>query len=262
MPNNIANTSLWFEADVYVAASLATADPADASAAFGAGWTQIGLLEGADGFAHSRNSDTTKFYGWGDVLAKISRRKHESMVKFTVLEDNASTRALIWPGSTYPNLVVPAPANIKMAFETRDSAGKVVRYITANYAQVDVDGDITMAEDDLSKVTLVASIFPTDAKVIWKYLDKPSISSIAITALTLALSLSGAVIKKLVATATYSDSSTGDVSDSVAWTSSVPAKATVATGGFVTGLTTGATNVSCTLGGVTSTAPSVVTVSS
>ena len=77
--------------------------------------------------------------------------------------------------------------------------------------------------------------------------------------MSLALSLAGAITKPLVATATYSDSTTGVISAQATWLSATPAKATVAYG-YVTGVATGTSSISCTYGGVTSTAPSVATV--
>src|SRR5450756_2772371 len=155
--------------------------------------------------------------------------------KRQVLEDNVATRSLIWPGSSATEIKVPVPVNILIAFETR-TGGKVRRLISANYAQVDVDGSIKDSEEDLTKATLVASIFPTTASpgVLFNRQAVPTIASIAITPLTLALSLAGANVKPLVATATYSDSTTGVISAQAAWLSATPAKATV-DGRYVTG---------------------------
>jgi len=61
---------------------------------------------------------------------------------------------------------VPRPERIKLAFETRE--GDIVkRLITAQYAEVDVDGDITENETDLTAYPLVATIFPTSGKVLF-----------------------------------------------------------------------------------------------
>jgi len=261
MSGDTANVSIWADADVYVAA-LGAALPADASAAFSNAWTLVGLLDGDQGFDESHDQDVKEHYAWGGVLAGISRSKFKATVKWTVLEDNVATRALIWPGSTATSTVVPVPADILLAFETR-SGGKVHRKIVSYKAQVSVDGSIKYNETDLASVSLVATIFPNPStKEIFVEQGKPAVSSIALTPLTLALTTGQN--KFVVATATYSDNTTGVVSAQALWTSSAPTKATVvasSAGGVVTWVATGTANVTCTFGGVTSTAPCVVTCS-
>jgi len=180
-------------------------------------------------------------------------------VKFTVLEDNVTTRALIWPGSSAGSIIVPRPADVMIALETR-TGGKVHRLITRSRAQVEVDGNITANETDMAAVGLKATIYPDSGGVLWDEQGKPTITSIALTPLTLALTTG--LNKFVQAVATYSDATTGNVSAQALWTSSAPTKATVvpsSAGGVVSWVAAGATNVSCSYGGVTSTAPCVVT---
>lgn len=258
MSGDTTNVNIWAFAQVWVA-SLGTALPADVNAAFPAGWAEVGLLDGDQGFEEDRSEDVKKHFAWGNILCAITRSKFEHTKKFTVLEDNPTTRSLIWPGSTATSTIVPVPIDQLIAFVTT-TGGKTRRKIASYKAQVDVDGKVSVNETDLASVDLIATIFPDPTtKEIYVEQGKPSIVSIALTPLTLALSLAGSFIKTVVATATYSDASTGNVSSSVTWSSSAPAKATVSAG-YVTGLTTGTTNVSCSYGGVTSTAPCVVTV--
>lgn len=259
MTGTTANASVWANADVYIA-PVGTAIPADESTAFGAGWDQVGLLDGSAGFEYSRSEDKKDYYAWGGILVKTSRKNHKSMYKFTALEDNAITRSLVWPGSTATEISVPVVADLMIAFETT-SGGKVKRMISRNYVQVDLNGAIKDGEDDLTARTFDVAVYPDDAGVLFDVQSAPDIASIAITALTLALSLSGKVIGKLVATATYTDATSGDISSKANWISATPAKATVSAG-YVTAVATGTSSVSANLGGVTSTAPSVVTVSS
>lgn len=258
MSGTPANASVWADADVYIA-TIGTALPADTSTPFSGSWSLVGLLDGGDGFEESRSEDKKDHYAWGGILVATTRKNFKLTKKFSVLEDNVATRSLIWPGSSATSIIVPKPANILIAFETR-TGGKVKRLISANYAQVDVAGGIKDGEEDLTKVQLEATIFPTAGGVLFTRQAVPDIVSIAITPLTLALSLAGANIKPLTATATYSDASTGVISSQATWTSASPAKATV-DDHYVTGVATGTSNVSCSYGGVTSTAPCVVTVS-
>ena len=259
MAGTAANASVWAYADVYIA-PIGTALPADVSTPFSGSWTAVGLLDGGDGFEESRSVDIKDHSAWGYGPIAKSRKNFKLEKKFSLLEDNAATRSLIWPGSTASSIVVPTPIPMLVAFETR-SGGKVLRYISANYAIIDVDGGIKDSEEDLTKRTMVATIYPTTATpgVLFVRQSVPDVASIAITALTLALSLAGAKIKTLVATATYTDASTGVITDQANWTTSDATKATVSRG-YVTGIAVGTANISANYGGVTATAPSVATV--
>jgi hypothetical protein len=259
MSGTPANASVWADADVYIATDLAAALPADAATPFSGAWSLVGLLDGGDGIEESRDQDVKDHYAWGGILVATTRKNFKLTKKFSVLEDNITTRSLIWPGSTASTIVVPKPTPIKIAFETRQ-AGKVRRLISRNYAMVDVDGSIKEGEEDLTKASLAATIFPDAAGVLFDVQGKPTVVSLAIAPLTLALSLAGANVKPLTATATYSDATTGNVSASAMWASATPAKATV-DGRYVTGVATGTSNVTATFGGVSAAAPSVVTVS-
>lgn len=258
MANDPTNVALYDNADVYVA-PLGSPIPADAATAFSGAWSLAGIVDGDTGMALAYSADKTNYHMWNGLLGKIGRKNELMQFKFTVVEDNATTRAIIWAGSGAGVISRRTPANIMLGFELREG-GKVKRFVTTQYAQVDIDGDITMGNADPTKYGLVATIFPNASGEYFKEQSKPTISSIAITALTLALSLAGKKTDKLVATATYSDATTADVSAQVLWNSATPAKATVESPGYVTGVATGTSNITCTLGGVTSTAPSVVTV--
>lgn len=260
MTGTAANASVWADADVYIA-PIGSTVPADTSTPFNGSWSLLGYLDGGDGIEEARSVETKDHHAWGGALIAQSRGKFKLEVKFSVLEDNTATRSLIWPGSSATEIVVPTPTPMLIAFETR-SGGKVLRRITANYATVDVDGGIKDSEEDLTKRTLVATIFPTSADpgVLFVRQSVPAIVSIALTPLTLALSLAGAKIKLVTATATYSDATTGNITDQASWATSDSAKATVSHG-YVTGVLAGTSNITCTYGGVTSTAPCVATVS-
>lgn len=251
MAGDPTKANLWTNADVYVA-PLGTANPATVSTPFGVGWGLVGLLDGDDGLPESRDEDVDDKFAWGGILVRTSRKNFKLTKKFSALEDNTTTRSLIWPGSSDTQIVVPRPVPVKVAFEVRDpGTGKVERLITRNYGIVSVDGDRDINETDLTKVSLMAVIYP-DASTVPVLFDRqaaPTITSLAVAPSTLALSVGGA--KKVTATATYSDASTSDVTALAAWSSSVPAKATVEYG-YVTGVAAGTSNVTATYGGQTS----------
>lgn len=258
MANNPDNVLLSDDIDFYIA-PLGSPIPADVSTAFSGAWQLAGIIDPEAALTLAHSADKTNHFDWAGNLYKIGRKNGLVEVKLSVVEDNAVTRAIIWPGSGAGVIGRRVPANIMLGYELSEG-GKIKRYITTRYAQIDIDGDITMGNSDPTKYPLVATIFPDSTGEWFKEQSKPAISSIAITPITLALSLAGAITKKLVATATYSDATTADVSALVLWNSATPAKATVESPGYVTGVTIGTSNVTCTLGGVSSAAASVVTV--
>lgn len=161
-------THLWDGADVfYTPYPLGTVTiPADADTAFSAEWKQCGVLDGDAGFKYSRSEDKKDFYGWGGILLRTSRTHFKQTMTFRVMEDNDETRALVWPGSSATALNVPKPAQVVLALETRDGAN-VKRLITALYAQVELNADVTDSEADITGYELLATIFPTGAGQIW-----------------------------------------------------------------------------------------------
>ncbi|GGJ86783.1 hypothetical protein GCM10011583_17930 [Streptomyces camponoticapitis] len=165
MAGDPTNASLWTDADVYVGPLSAT-NPATVDDPFSVDWGLVGLLDGDEGYTESRDEDKDDKYAWGGILVRTSRAHFKLTKSFTALEDNETTRSLIWPGSTETEIIVPRPAQIKMAFETREG-DKVKRLITAQYAEVDLDGDVQENETDLTAYSLVATIFPTSGKVLF-----------------------------------------------------------------------------------------------
>jgi hypothetical protein len=159
------NASLWTDADVYVG-PLTAADPLTVDDPFPAEWGLVGLLDGDEGFTESRDEDVDDKYAWGGILVRTSRAHFKLTKSFTALEDNETTRSLIWPGSTETQIIVPRPGRVKVGFETRED-DKVKRLITAQYAEISVDGDIQENETDLTAYSLVATIFPTAGKVLF-----------------------------------------------------------------------------------------------
>lgn len=159
MSGEIANASFWADADVYIGDIDTATDPADVDTDFGAGWELVGLLDGDAGFTFAREEEKNDHYAWGGIIVRTSRKNFKQTVTFSALEDNDVTRDLIWPGSSAGTLVVPRPTPVKIAFEMREG-DKVRRLISANYAEVDVNGDINENESDLTKYELIATIFP------------------------------------------------------------------------------------------------------
>ncbi|MFJ9443249.1 Ig-like domain-containing protein [Kitasatospora sp. NPDC101235] len=259
MSGTTTNARLWTDADVWVAASLTTPNPTDANTPFGAGWTMVGLLDGDDGMPESRDEDTSDYYAWGGILVRSSRKNFKLSKSFSALEDNATTRGLLWPGSTSTQIVVPKPKPTKIAFETRDAAtGITRRVITRNYAIITLDGDRDENETDLMKSTFACVIYPDSSGVLFDVQNSQAVTGLAVAPATKTLAVGA--IGALTATATLADASTRDVTfdPQCAWTTSASAKATVSYG-YATGIAAGAATITATYQGLT--ASCAVTVS-
>lgn len=160
MSGNPDNASLWTDADVYIAASLLTADPANINTPFDTDWDLVGLLDGDDGFVEARDLQVDDFYAWGGLLVRTSRRNFTLTRKFSALEDNETVRSIVWPGSTETAIFVPDFSNrFRIAFETREGDA-TRRVISKNYAQVDEVADITDSESALTKYEITVKIYP------------------------------------------------------------------------------------------------------
>jgi hypothetical protein len=174
MAGTATNTSLWSGADVYTAVS-GTAGPTDTTTAWAVAWTALGLLDGEGGFAETREDDSSDFYAWGGLLVKTSRSKHKRQIKFTVLEDNAATFALLNPGSTRNIVTTTATSTIKVptypiiaiGFETVAADGIKKRRF-AKTAQIAEVGEIVESESGITTREVTVTIFPEADGTLYK----------------------------------------------------------------------------------------------
>lgn len=245
MSGDPTKANLWTDADVYVSFDLSAALPADANTPFGGAWSLVGLLDGDDGFPETRDEDTDDKFAWGGILVKTSRQHFKLTKAFTCLEDNATTRQLVWPGSTDTQIVVPRPAKVLVAFETREG-DKVRRLITADHGECSLDGDHGENETDLESATIITTVFPTGDGVLFNRQSTPVLTSLSVAPGTLAINADE--IGALTATATYDDSSSEDVTALASWSSSDATKATVSAG-FATGIAAGTATVTASYNG-------------
>ena len=165
MAGDPAKATIWPNADVFSGDTDAE-DPATVDAPFGSDWDLVGLLDGDAGFVQAREEETNDIYAWGGILVRTSRRNFKQTVAFTALEDNETTKALIWPGSAGGELIVPRPARVKVGLEMREGS-TVKRLISAYEAEVVINGDITDSEADITRYELLATIFPTAEGVLF-----------------------------------------------------------------------------------------------
>ncbi|MFE4691267.1 Ig-like domain-containing protein [Streptomyces sp. NPDC056749] len=255
MSGDPTKANLWTDADVYVSFDLSAPMPANANTPFGPQWNLVGLLDGDEGMPEGREEDTDDKFAWGGILVRTSRNHFKLTKSFTALEDNATVRRLVWPGSTATKIKVPKPEKVLLAFVVREGE-KERRLITSQYAECNLDGDRGENETDLESATIAATIYPTADGELFDRQETPVLESISVTPAT--LSVPSGEIAALVAVATFEDETTADVTAETTWSSSDLTKATVSSG-FVTGLAAGSSTVTASYNGKTDTAAVTVT---
>lgn len=246
----------WPFADVLVA-PLGSSFPADIEADFSADWKRVGCLDGDAGFPYSRTWSTTKRSAWGGILMRVIRKDFDLSAKFTAFEGaNETVDDLVWPSKAAASggvsgdlLKVPTPQRVLVAFECREGTTKK-RMISYHEVEVEMTGEAKDSEADVTAYEFTVQFFPDgDGNLILRQggPDEPTLASVAITGTA---AVDAGEITKLTATATWSDSSTRDVSMDAVWTSSDEAKATVE-GGYVTGVAAGTSTVAVLYGNET-----------
>ena len=165
MAGNANDTHLWLDADVFIA-PIGTAAPTDTTTAWAAAWKLVGLLDGDEGFAESRDQDTAEFYAWGGKLIKRSISKQKRTIKFVALENNDTVFDLVNPGSTRTTAAstrtaavkVPTVKKFAIGFEQREGTS-ILRRIAAN-AQVAEVGEIKFGESNVTAYEITVILFP------------------------------------------------------------------------------------------------------
>lgn len=255
MANDPSNAELWPNADVLVA-PLGSPIPATENDAFSAAWKYVGCLDGDAGFPLARAVEKSDKFFWGGGLLRVTRKNFKLTQKFTAFEGgNEVVAGLAWPGSDLSTgvLKVPTPERILVAFELREGV-KVKRLITEYQADVDLIGEVKDAESEVTANEFEVTFYPNSnfelirRQPAW---TAPTLSSVAISG-TAAVDVGA--ITQLVATATYSDSSTVDVTAAATWASDDTDTATVPYGaGAVHGIAAGTADVTVTYGAETDT---------
>lgn len=175
----MANTSLWPFADVYVGATSVVV-PTTVTAAWDAGWTKVGLLDGDAGLVDKRDEKSDEFYAWGGLLIAKTHSQHKRTLKFVALEDNASIFGIINPGSTRSTTTVapivttdtvkaPTYSKIAVGFEVRDGVTIKRRYSTN--AELSEVGDILLAENKPTMYEITVTLFPDADGVVFTELS-------------------------------------------------------------------------------------------
>jgi hypothetical protein len=179
MAGDAKETQLWQGADVYIA-PVGTAGPTDTTAAWAAGWTAVGLLDGEAGFEESRESESSEHYAWGGVLFKRTSGKHKRTFKFVALEDNDVVFDLVNPGSTRTvdgltgvrTSVVKTPVageQFAVGFELRDGSRTKRRH--AATAEVQEVATVKESETDPTVYEITVVIFPEADNTLYRTVE-------------------------------------------------------------------------------------------
>lgn len=152
------NVPIWVDANVWASTAATATQPATVDAAFDSTWNLVGILDGKAGFSDDRKWVETNHFGWGIGLFKVSHSQFELTRTFTAFENNATTRNMLWPGSTSTALLVPRPASLFLAFETNSETGGKERLITRTKSQVWVP-KLTTTEADITSLAFTCRVF-------------------------------------------------------------------------------------------------------
>ncbi|MGA2743653.1 MAG: Ig-like domain-containing protein [Candidatus Sulfotelmatobacter sp.] len=128
-------------------------------------------------------------------------------------------------------------------------ATPVVATVNSSGLATGITAGSTAVTASLSGITGSASFTVTGPTI--------TLSSISVTPSSASVAVGST--QQFTATATYSNGSTANVSSTAIWTAATPAVATVASSGLATGITTGSTAVTASLGGITGSASLAVT---
>ena len=165
MARDPGNAHIWQDARVWTAPGNAarptlplTAD----TAVLETDWFETGILDGEDGFGEERSFDETEHFGWGLGLIKIGTKNFKLNRTLSALEDNETTRSVLWPGSTETKLVMPRPASLWLGFDTISDTGDVERLWTVRPARLTVPSN-NRNESDITKLEITANIFANGA---------------------------------------------------------------------------------------------------
>uniref|UniRef100_UPI0008354E48 hypothetical protein n=1 Tax=Nocardia acidivorans TaxID=404580 RepID=UPI0008354E48 len=130
------------------------------------GWDEVGILNGDDGFSEDRSQDETKHFGWGIGLIKIGGKNYELARKFSPLEDNPITQAIVNPGSTATTVSMPKPVMRWIAFETDSDLGEKERLISVLKARLWVPAN-NRNESDLTKWEVNVALFASGTGAVF-----------------------------------------------------------------------------------------------
>ena len=129
-------------------------------------WEFLGLLVGDAGIGQSREWDDTDIPAWGYGVILVASKDFSHTTTVSALEDNPTTRKIIWPGSTDTTIVVPQPLFAFFAVEKRTAAGGVNRLISKMPGRFWVS-DVNDNEGGAEPREIEVRVFPNAAKELY-----------------------------------------------------------------------------------------------
>lgn len=161
MSGDNTNARLLSYVDVYIA-PIGTALPATIATAFSGSWLLAGHISD-DMIEVGRDwGADDDFFSIEGVLVASVKGQYKETISFGFLEDNATTRGIIFPGSSDTAILTPVATPVLLALDMRFQSGAHERLITKKNAVIDVEG-WTWGQE-LTKFPAVAKVFP-DATV-------------------------------------------------------------------------------------------------
>ncbi|MEZ8930971.1 Ig-like domain-containing protein [Vibrio sp. 10N.247.310.24] len=192
------------------------------------------------------------------------------VLKITATKDNVTSNTVsVEVSAAVITAIAVTPPSVSLA------KGQLTPLMaTATYSDTtssDVSDSVTWTSDDLSTATVTPTGFLSGVNVgqttitatkdgVTSNTVSVEVSAAVITAIAVtppSSTLAKGQMRPLTATATYSDTTSSDVSDSVTWTSDDLSTATVTPTGFLSGVNVGQTTITATKDSVTSNTVSV-----
>ena len=176
MAGNPTNAAVWGGADVLIA-PIGTPIPAG-NAAFGVGWTYVGLLDGGQGFEETIETESTDHEAWGYGVIATTYKGTKVTKTFTALEENATVMGLVYDttGMTFDDVAGTYSGDLKV----RDNTERILvafvttsgdterRFITANYATIAATSAGSESEEALQSKSFTATIVPDANRTLYK----------------------------------------------------------------------------------------------
>jgi hypothetical protein len=175
MAGNPTNAAVWGGADVLIA-PIGTALPTG-NAAFGVGWTYVGLLDGGQGFEETIETTSTDHEAWGYGVIATTYKGTKVTKTFTALEENETVMGLVYDvsGMTFDDeagtysgdlAVRDNTERVLVAFVTT-SGDTERRMITKNYATIAATSAGSESEEALQSKSFTVTIVPDANRVLY-----------------------------------------------------------------------------------------------
>lgn len=245
--------SVFDEGEIYVldptyTGTIDAATPA-AGQTPGSMWLDFGLL-GTEGVTYTPGLEKAFYDGWGHPRFKGKTSKGTLELSFPALELNHVTNEIAH-GVDAGYISVPKGLHRHLLIITREDDIEEIE-VTRRPALL-TTGAWTKSEAGVRTYPITADIFPDGDRHLFKLIKSGGVESITVTPATASIAV-GATRQLAVA-----DQDSDALTSGVAFSSSDATKATVSSGGLVTGVAAGSATITASYGGKTATCAVTVT---